>query len=73
MATLKQIEANRLNAQKSTGPTTESGKATSSQNSLKSGIYTKTILIHGEDWDQFEALLIEYHYHYLPNPPPNET
>jgi hypothetical protein len=69
MATWKQIEANRLNAQKSTGPRTENGKARSSQNALKSGIYTKTILIPGENGDEFEALLIEYHDHYLPQSP----
>jgi hypothetical protein len=36
MATLRQIEANRRNAQKSTGPTSVAGKAASSMNALKS-------------------------------------
>jgi hypothetical protein len=38
MSTLKQQEANRLNAQKSTGPRTLAGKAVSRFNALKSGI-----------------------------------
>ena len=69
MATLKQIEANRLNAQKSTGPTSTLGKATSSWNAFKSGLYTKAILAPGEDWNEFEALLNDYHFHYLAQSP----
>jgi hypothetical protein len=37
MSTEAQINANRLNAQKSTGPRTPEGKAASSLNALKSG------------------------------------
>jgi hypothetical protein len=36
MATIRQIEANRRNAKKSTGPTSVAGKAASSMNALKS-------------------------------------
>ena len=38
MATQKQIEANRANAQKSTGAKTEAGKKTSSMNAMKHGL-----------------------------------
>ncbi len=38
MATDKQIEANRLNSQKSTGPRTEAGRAASRLNSYKHGL-----------------------------------
>jgi hypothetical protein len=38
MATLKQIEANRRNAKRSTGPRTASGKSTSSHNALRHGL-----------------------------------
>jgi hypothetical protein len=44
-ASEKQIQANRENAQKSTGPKTEEGKAAVSQNAVKHGLYaTKSIL-----------------------------
>src|SRR4051812_26207921 len=42
MATEKQINANRLNAQKSTGPRTPAGKAISSRNALKTGQFAKS-------------------------------
>ena len=38
MASQKQLAANRLNAQKSTGPRSVEGKAHSSMNALKTGI-----------------------------------
>ena len=45
MASQKQTEANRLNAQKSTGPRSPEGKAASSMNALKSGIDAKSQII----------------------------
>ena len=39
------LEANRRNAQKSTGPTTEAGKARSRRNALKHGVLTSALLI----------------------------
>jgi len=47
---------NRANAQKSTGPKSEQGKAASSQNAFKHGLYAKSLLIPGEDRADFEAL-----------------
>lgn len=41
MATAKQIAANRVNAQRSTGPRTAAGKARSSQNTFKHGFSLK--------------------------------
>lgn len=38
MASHRQIEANRSNAQRSTGPKTAAGKTTSSQNALRHGL-----------------------------------
>jgi hypothetical protein len=49
MSTPAQAEANLANAQHSTGPRTEAGKAASSQNALKHGLTAKTILLPGED------------------------
>lgn len=40
----RRVEANRRNAQRSTGPKTPAGKATSSQNSIKHGIFVKRFL-----------------------------
>src|SRR5690349_6132116 len=44
MATNKQIEANRRNATKSTGPKTEAGKQTSRTNAWKHGLAAKNML-----------------------------
>jgi len=54
MATEKQINANRKNAQKSTGPKTAEGKAAVSQNAVKHGIFTDSI-IFGENLADYEA------------------
>ena len=43
------IEANQANAQLSTGPRTEQGKAISSFNSLRHGLTAMTVLLPGED------------------------
>jgi hypothetical protein len=57
MATPAQIAANKQNAQKSTGPKTEEGKATSSRNRLSHGFASSAILIEGENPEEFKALL----------------
>ena len=54
MTTEKQIIANRLNAQKSTGPRTPQGKTITSQNALSHGLLSSRILLTSEDPDQFE-------------------
>jgi len=51
MASLKQIAANRLNAQKSTGPKTPEDKARVSKNALKHGFFSKDVILPGEDPD----------------------
>ena len=66
MASLKQIEANRLNSQKSTGPRSVEGKAAASQNSLKSGIYAKSQIIFSETAENLESLRDEYFHQYRP-------
>lgn len=45
MATEKQIAANRMNSQFSSGPRTEAGKARSSRNALRDGFYSKALII----------------------------
>ncbi|MCP3409923.1 hypothetical protein [Bradyrhizobium sp. CCGB01] len=43
MASIRQIEANRSNARRSTGPKTAGGKARSSQNALRHGLARSAI------------------------------
>jgi hypothetical protein len=54
MSTEKQINANRQNAQKSTGPKSDQGKATVSQNAVKHGIFSQSV-IKGENEADYEA------------------
>ena len=64
MTTEKQLAANRQNASKSTGPTTNKGKASSSKNAIKHGILSRHLLLSTESKkqlnsfrrDMFEAL-----------------
>src|ERR1017187_5865203 len=69
MASKKQIEANRLNAQKSTGPSSAEGKVPSSMNALKTGIDAKTHLIRGETSTALQELTGEYHGRFRPSTP----
>ena len=69
MASLKQLEANRRNAQKSTGPRSVEGKAASSQNALKSGIDAKAQTLPGEKPEALEALTAEYYDRFRPATP----
>ncbi len=56
MATDKQTEANRLNAQKSTGPRTAAGKQRSRLNALKHGLRASMPVLPGEDPEELENL-----------------
>jgi hypothetical protein len=69
MATQKQIEANRRNSRKSTGPRSAEGRAASSQNALKSGIYANSHIIRGENAEDLDALKAEYYGCYHPTTP----
>ncbi len=44
MTSLRQIESNRRNAQKSTGPKTQNGKQRSSQNAVRHGLTAETVI-----------------------------
>ena len=56
MASQKQIEANRRNALKSTGPKTDEGKAAVSMNALRYGLRARSILIPGENPEEYDRL-----------------
>ena len=55
MSSLKQIAANRRNALKSTGPTTEEGKEHSRCNAVRHGLTAETVIADLEDADDYQA------------------
>ena len=55
MTTLKQIEANRRNAQSSTGPRTEAGKERASRNAVRHGLTAETVIEPLEDAEDYQA------------------
>ena len=69
MATEKQIEANRRNAAKSTGPRSAEGKAASRMNALKSGVYAEAEIVAGEDPAALETMTAEYIQRFHPTTP----
>jgi hypothetical protein len=61
MTSFRQIEANRRNALRSTGPKTEDGKRRSRRNALRHGLTAETVidgLEDSEDYRAFEAAVI---------------
>src|SRR5689334_12079356 len=66
MASLRQIEANRRNSQRSTGPRSPERKAASRFNALKSGITAKAQVIPGEDPAELQALADGYTREWAP-------
>lgn len=61
MTTQKQSEANRQNAQQSTGPKTEEGKAIAKLNAIKHGILSEAVLItKGDGLERKETYLAFY-------------
>jgi hypothetical protein len=61
MSSLKQIDANRRNALKSTGPTTREGKQRSRCNAVRHGLTAETVIAaleDSEDYEAFEAAVI---------------
>ena len=73
MPTERQIAANRLNAQKSTGPKTEEGKAKSCLNRLSHGLASSATIVPGENPEEFKALLTDLMTEYDPATPTEQV
>ena len=55
MTSVRQIESNRRNAQKSTGPKTDDGKARASRGAVRHGLTAETVIKLLEDPDDYRA------------------
>jgi hypothetical protein len=67
MASEKQIEANRKNSKKSTGPKSDEGKAVTRLNGLEHGLRTRCVdVLPGEDHEEFATRLRKWLYDYKP-------
>ncbi len=64
--TAPQLDANRANAQLSTGPVTSAGKAISSLNAVKTGLTGRTVLLPTDDIAAYEQHMRAYEAEYSP-------
>jgi hypothetical protein len=69
MSSVRQIEANRRNAQKSTGPKSETGKAASRFNALRHGLTAKHFTTSVEDGPEFNQIRDEFLAEHQPSTP----
>ncbi len=54
------LAANRANAALSTGPSSETGRAVSSLNALKTGLTGRTLLLPGDDVEAYQAHVVRF-------------
>jgi hypothetical protein len=73
MTTEKQFEANRQNAQKSTGPKTPEGRAAVRLNGVKHGLTAETIILKHESQADFTALIDSLEAEHHPATPTEEA
>src|SRR2546429_9839212 len=66
MSTTAQIAANRANAQLSSGPKTETGRAKSSLNAVKTGLTGRTVLLPEDDAALYQTHVSESMKSYEP-------
>jgi hypothetical protein len=67
------LAANQANAQRSTGPRTETGKQASSKNALKTGLTGQTVLLPTDSLPAYEALIARFQKKYNPANPEETT
>jgi hypothetical protein len=73
VATDQQTAANRLNAQKSTGPKTPEGRAAVRLNGVKHGLTAETIVLKGESEADFTGMLESFEAEHAPTTPTEEA
>ena len=66
MASERQIQANKLNAQQSTGPRTWEGKARVASNALKHGLTGARIVLPNENPEEFDAFRNAFREEFAP-------
>ncbi len=57
MTTAKQIKANRANSKKSTGATSDEGKAVIASNALKHGLFAQRLILSDENMSEYSLLI----------------
>ena len=72
MISQKQLDANRRNAQLSTGPRTPEGRAAVRSNALRHGLTAKTAVLDSENPDHFQEMLDAFEAEYQPAGPTEE-
>jgi hypothetical protein len=58
--TISRSESSRINGSKSNGPVTDAGRAASSRNALKFGLFSKRRLIGDESQEDYDALMAAF-------------
>src|SRR5438445_13839150 len=66
MSSQKQIDANRLNAQKSTGPNTPEGRDAVRFNALRHGLTAKHAVLENENEQEFQEMLDAFEAEHQP-------
>jgi hypothetical protein len=66
MASEAQMEANRLNAARSTGPRTVAGRARSAQNARTHGLTAQSVVVDGEEAREFARFRQAQYAHWQP-------
>ncbi len=72
MSSQAQIDANRLNAQKSTGPRTPEGRAAVRLNGVTHGLTASTLVLQGESESDFHAIFDSLEAEHQPTTPTEE-